>query len=85
MRKDAHAEFRAEYANSMHWAPSDESAGDEAEAPVEAPSQEEESELLNNGCALRDGSLESFISSMSHLVSPLTSPGCTATSLTPVG
>ena len=83
MRKDARAEYRAEYANSMHWAPSDESAGDEAEAHVEAPSREEESELLNNGRALRDGSLESFMSSMPHLVSPLASPGCTAPSLTP--
>ena len=55
----------------MNWAPSE-----PIDTPL-APTREEESELLNNGCALRDGSLESFLSSMGHLMdtpAPSSSP-----------
>lgn len=72
MRKRAYTALRDEYA--MQWAPA------EKEAPPPSPSREEESELLNNGCTLRDGSLSSFMSSNSHLVSPLASTAPTVTS-----
>lgn len=70
MRKEAYAALRNEYA--MNWAPP---------APTEtprAPTREEESELINNGCALRDGSLESFMSSMGHLMDSPASTSPTA-------